>query len=582
MKRALQNITMKRMKIKRLHRLMFYTLLCLAKTLPAQEKVHTRSDEIYTCAFREEITLYTDRSLYAVGEEILFKAAYQTTITSSKRFSTVLYMELIKPDGTALVQQKIPLENNDVSGHISIPENLLSGIYYLKAYTKWMRNNPVESYGYQLVKIVNPNKSEVSKSANGNGNSSAPDFKGVEEIQGIEVMLNKINYGPRERVNVVLHANAANSNNFFISVVKKGAKDVTKTWIESNVKWPTKDTPAKFYPEINGVTLSGKVLDASHNKAVEKAEVSMALLSHTSYLLKSTTNSNGEFIFSLPENGQVHDFFINAEKEKQELAIEIDKEFCNKPVHLKALPFSLAEGEKALAKEVCVNTQITRAFRQMNNSAFAEPKEQSDLSFYGKPQKTFFTDTYINVPTILDFIVEIVKEVKFSKNKLVPSYNSSLNNTFNSLPYLLLLDNVPISNLSEVLSIVTEKVDRIELNNFGYVLGNHSYCGIVSVFSKNNDMAGIELPPNSMFFKYSLLDELVEKPAAEDFCERKDIHFPDRRNCLYWNPNLKMSSGEEQQFSFFTSDVSGAYQIIIQAISEDGTPVYSERTFNVE
>ena len=96
-------------------------------------------------------------------------------------------------------------------------------------------------------------------------------------------------------------------------------------------------------------------------------------------------------------------------------------------------------------------------------------------------------------------------------------------------------------------------------------------------------MAGIDLPKNSLFFKYSLLSDMGESTGFMGDNRIEEINLPDRRNCLYWNPYCDIEVGKENHFSFFTSDVPGIYQVIVQAISKnDGNPVFCESTFVVE
>jgi len=89
----------------------------------------------------ETIRLFTDQNIYCVNEKIYFTAEYScANELDSLAWSNVLYVELIKWNGNKLVQMKLNLTRPETSGVIIIPGNLLSGNYYLRAYTKWMRN----------------------------------------------------------------------------------------------------------------------------------------------------------------------------------------------------------------------------------------------------------------------------------------------------------------------------------------------------------------------------------------------------------------------------------------------------------
>ncbi len=68
------------------------------------------------------------------------------TESNAAQWSRVLYVELIQPNGTSLAQGKVLIDSSGAMGTINIPEGLSSGTYYLKAYTRWMRNCGPEDY----------------------------------------------------------------------------------------------------------------------------------------------------------------------------------------------------------------------------------------------------------------------------------------------------------------------------------------------------------------------------------------------------------------------------------------------------
>ena len=105
----------------------------------------------------EKIQLFTDRSLYCVNEKILFSANYIYDYgIAFIDWSTVLYVELIRRNGDKLAQGKFPFDKNGSSGCLEISKDIISGNYYLRAYTKWMRNYSPDEYAYIPLTIVNP------------------------------------------------------------------------------------------------------------------------------------------------------------------------------------------------------------------------------------------------------------------------------------------------------------------------------------------------------------------------------------------------------------------------------------------
>lgn len=105
---------------------------------------------------REKVELITDRNLYLSGENIWFSAVIKLNVSDSLRqLSNVLYIEVYSHD-QAVIQKKYQILNGKVQGMIPIPEELPSANYYLRAYTRYQRNFPPESYFTSLLTIINP------------------------------------------------------------------------------------------------------------------------------------------------------------------------------------------------------------------------------------------------------------------------------------------------------------------------------------------------------------------------------------------------------------------------------------------
>jgi hypothetical protein len=61
----------------------------------------------------------------------------------------------------------------------------------------------------------------------------------------------------------------------------------------------------------------------------------------------------------------------------------------------------------------------------------------------------------------------------------------------------------------------------------------------------------------------------------------KYSHIPDYRHQLYWNPEFTVSA-PENTFEFYTSDVSGVFQVTLLGFSKSGKFIQVQRNFEVE
>ena len=95
---------------------------------------------------------------------LLFSAfTYYAVNKKQPEISKVFYTELISPYGKKISGGKFMIENSFGSGYLIIPKNIITGNYFIRAYTKYMRNNNPETYCYIPIKIINPFKKEVSR-----------------------------------------------------------------------------------------------------------------------------------------------------------------------------------------------------------------------------------------------------------------------------------------------------------------------------------------------------------------------------------------------------------------------------------
>ena len=92
----------------------------------------------------ERVMVQADRSLYAAGETIWMRG-WICDSGSSRPVSRYLYAELLR-DGQGSVEQRIKLKESDgyFSGQIVIPEDVESGWYTLRAYTRAQMDWPAE------------------------------------------------------------------------------------------------------------------------------------------------------------------------------------------------------------------------------------------------------------------------------------------------------------------------------------------------------------------------------------------------------------------------------------------------------
>jgi hypothetical protein len=383
--------------------------------------VHPETDTSFSppASLNERIEVVTDRHIYGVGEKILFAGInISPQELNASCWSKVLYLELLTPGGTSVAQGKFQMSCAKASGHLSIPEQLLTGNYYLVAYTKWMRNFSPLNFHYQLIKIINPYtpQLETSNFANGIGQTREWEQKPIKKA--IKCSTDKAAYHQREKVNLMINfpgSSPSLNNTYIVSVVRNGSPDslgLLKT-LPEEVQYH-RPSGSIYLPESKGLSLSGRIVSADSSRRVKSENVNLAILGQEPRFRVIPSGPRGTFSFVLDSMVGRNDMYISSNHDDGDLDIRIDNDFANPAVRFPEIPFILSESEKELAAEIIFNMQINSHFPspdKMMTETDDEGEVPKTIAFYGLPSASILIDDYIDLPTLKEVLIELVPSV---------------------------------------------------------------------------------------------------------------------------------------------------------------------------
>jgi len=137
-----------------------------------------KKTSIYTDKLPEDrVYLQFDKPFYAPGENIFFSAYVRDgQLLKSSGQSDMVHVDLISPKGTTERSITIIAKNGVAQGDFNLGAEALGGIYKIKAYTNWQKNDGGDKYGFekelQVQDVVLPNlkmKLDFIKKAYGPG-----------------------------------------------------------------------------------------------------------------------------------------------------------------------------------------------------------------------------------------------------------------------------------------------------------------------------------------------------------------------------------------------------------------------------
>ena len=228
--------------------------------------------------------------------------------------------------------------------------------------------------------------------------------------------------------------------------------------------------------------------------------------------------------------------------------------------------------------------QVQNIYQNENLFNTHIPRTDSS-SFYGNADETYYLNDYTRFPVMEEVMREYVPGVMVRKQKdgfhlmVLDNVNKSM---FQENP-LVLLDGVPIFEIDKIMAFSPLKIQKLEVFARRYFLGPMTFPGIVSYSTFENDLAGFGLNKQSLSIDYEGLQERREFYAPHYDDQRMlESRIPDNRSLLYWNPSLTINNKGKQQIEFFTSDLYGKFEIVIEGITGKGISGSSVHQFEVK
>jgi hypothetical protein len=528
----------------------------------------------------ESVELFSDRNLYIAGEEVLFSAYIQPADgQNNSEYSSVLYCEIVTPGGDRIAGNKYLIENSSASGSITIPGDIITGIYYLRAYTKLMRNEGPSFYNYTMLKIVNPGRSEVQVVSDNNNSSDILSAEEEPAESGFPFLISigKNQYATRDTVNLLIETTGKDQSSWkvlSIAVVPEFSISAEKVKIPENGQ---SENELYFVSENRGLSITGRLNDNNTGNPLPGSMVNLSIMGSGRDFMAMQTDKMGRFYFSLPDYTGYRDVFLSSENTSNaDPKLLVDNDFCTLPVHIPSRTFILTRQERDVAYNMAVNKQLESYF-YTDSIPYLINDLYGDQVFYGKPNEILYIDNYIQLPTLEEYFNGLPTVVKVRKRQGEKYFKILGTQTeLSEFDPLIMVDQVAIGDISKILAIQPANISRIEIVNELYVKGDQTYGGIINIISKRGDFAGIDLPSSGIFINFSFLSD------KDHYSKINPLpNTPDTRNTLFWEPQLVLNKDNTSNVSFSVSDTPGRYQVVLNGVNSKGETYRLSTTFEV-
>lgn len=542
---------------------------------------------------QEKVYLHFNKTLFVTGENLYYKLYCLNDETNQlSTISKIAYVELISTKNESIFSHKLKLENGVGNGDFFITTNIPSGNYKLVAYTQWMKNGTNNFYQNDIT-IVNPFQNDQSGmlakndsiyQANHIFNLPVISSKYSDNQSDIKLNTNKEDYNKREKVTINIEKiNSENiSGNYSISIHKVDSV-VSPTMLPStkfNTLFTNSNTNStEFIPEIRGEIISGKVLD-SLNNPIANCKVGISIPGKNYIFKIATTNNLGKYYFNLNKSYENKQAVVQViDKQREKLTVIVDSFSKLNTSNLQFSEFKITPAIKKLILDRSIQNQIENAYANVKLNTV--DSIYSIDPFYKTKATSYKLDDFTRFPTIKETVVEILETVYVRQRKEgntlhVRIYDDKLESGL--LP-MLLIDGVLIQNHEEFLDYNPNNIEKIDVVGAQYIYGSQLYDGIIAAQTKSGNYD--TRASGNFIKKIELFKPLAKKHYfLQVYQDSKFDRIPDYRSQLLWMPNVQFNK-TSKKIDFYTSDISGLFEINLEGFNEKGKPTSIKKYIKV-
>ncbi|MEJ1240703.1 hypothetical protein WBG78_21340 [Chryseolinea sp. T2] len=338
-----------------------------------------------------------------------------------------------------------------------------------------------------------------------------------------------------------------------------------------------------FIPELRGHIIRGKVIDPAGNPERNKLTYLSAPGTNIQ-VYGSISDSKGNVQFEMKDFSGFRRIAVQTNLSKDSTSrVTITSPFSDQFARYSFTPFSISP---KLAE-----TLAARSFSMQVQDIYYQDKGVKTRSvaidttaFYGKADATYYLDDYTRFPVMEEIMREYVPGVLVRKRRDGFHFiNLDVVNkgTFSEDPFIM-LDGLPLFDADKIMAYDPLKVKKLEVVTRRYYMGVLSLPGIVSYTTYAGDLSGFTIDPHCLVIDYEGLQMQREYYAPKyENAKQRESRLPDQRDRLFWAPSIVTDNQGKQFLEFYTSDLTGDYEVLIEGMSTKGAVGSAVNRFQV-
>jgi TonB-dependent SusC/RagA subfamily outer membrane receptor len=319
------------------------------------------------------------------------------------------------------------------------------------------------------------------------------------------------------------------------------------------------------YPVERGLVVSGRITREIFDIPLKNLPVTLTVLSEFNDVFITRTDSKGAYSFELPDY-------------EDTVFVEIT---CRRLNGRKNLVIYLDESDRPetgmlfspYTKDMAI--QGSKIYRPVE-----EPEKDTNQvrleGIYSRPDNVIYVDEALQTyGSVLEIIQGRVPGVMVTGKHVLIRGISTL---YGSTEPLYLIDNVPV-DVEAIQSLSPLDVERIEIlkGPSTAIYGSRGGNGVISVYTRRGTFMRKGVIDFKMF-GYHRAREFYSPKFGTEY----DHLIPDERSTIYWDPMVGTDENGKATISFYNSDRTGTFWIVVEGVSDKGTPGKAEESYVVQ
>jgi len=525
----------------------------------------------------EKCFVSTDRDVYVAGDFVYFSV---NILNKENKISDYVYVSLIR-NNSIIFKGCLKVDNYNANGSFYITDTLTSGVYQLISYTNCMRNYGTSALAIKDIIIANRfdneykdifNLGKISSSDSSlvNGNTARND-----NIPVVDIKLNKALFAPREKVSYsIILPEELRKSKFSVSVRQKSPVSIIHNELLNN---ENNNDRCFFLPEKDGLVLQGTLKMVNQGNIADKI-VFMSCKDSVANLQYTNTNAEGNFSFFLNPYYIGKTVVLKVQGEENfEIATDSKYDVLLTGIDKLMISGDLSSFLDFSQKCMTIQRSYNQTFRRevLNNYHF----EKYRPSVYLKDCETVKPADYMYLPDFREISRELLPfyRIREKNDDFVGSIFDEENMYF-SVPYLF-LDGVLLEHVRQIMYLDSKKINKIQTIHNSRFIGNLNLPGILSIYTNSSEIENVK-------WKYPIRKITIDSIMSGSIFQTPEIisyprNIPVYLQLLSWEPNVTSGTGNPIEKSFYTSDCTGTFEIVITGITDKGKGFNLSKTFQV-